>query len=375
MKFAGISGLRGLAMITIIAYHLNQIRPIQNLALWDWKLYQFVSLLPVVVSIFFILSGLLRSLSYWKVIFEDGEIPPFWKGVKDRFFRIAPLFYLALFVSFLWSLSQGVADWKSFFVGFTFFSWVHPSTFFPVPQNGPLWFVVYDMMGNLTVMLFMMILISSIRRVPLRKFWIIVAYFLIGFTILLGLHEVFIYLPFPKLEGIVSVWFPYYNPFIFGVYYLFGALLGGLVLSLGRRKIMPHGVFDILFLISMCSIGYILSFLRGAGDLAYSFPVSPFRFPLIPFLFGVGIFFLLFSKYLSKWMDNRLFLYIGKISYPLYLFHALVLVMIQKFFFSAGFHSFYEWCLFSSMTIIVSILLSSLLLRLEEYFHKKYLTK
>jgi peptidoglycan/LPS O-acetylase OafA/YrhL len=66
-------------MITIIAYHLNQIRPIQNLALWDWKLYQFVSLLPVVVSIFFILSGLLRSLSYWKVIFEDGEIPPFWK--------------------------------------------------------------------------------------------------------------------------------------------------------------------------------------------------------------------------------------------------------------------------------------------------------
>jgi hypothetical protein len=42
-------------MLVIIAYHLNQIRPIQDLALWDWKLYQYFSLLPVVVSIFFIL--------------------------------------------------------------------------------------------------------------------------------------------------------------------------------------------------------------------------------------------------------------------------------------------------------------------------------
>lgn len=371
MKLTWISWYRGFAMLLIVVYHLNQIRPIQNLALWNWKLYQFVSLLPVVVSVFFLLSGLLRSLSYWKVIFEWGENPPFWKWLKDRFFRIAPLFYLALILSFLWSIVLWDPDWKSFFVGFTFFSWVHPSTFFPVPINGPLWFVAYDMMGNIFVMIFMMKVIWFIRYLKIRKQVIIPLSFLFALVILLFLHKVFISLPFPTLEGIVSVWFPYYNPFIFGVYYLFWALIGWVVYYLKKIDIKSGLLFDLTFLFSIIAVWYFLLGIRWAQDLAYSYPISPFRFPLIPFLFWVSIFSLIFSKYLSVWIDNKLFLFIAEISYPLYLFHALVVEVLKKFFFS-GQLDLADWFFLSVGVVFFSVLLSRALLIWERKLLKLF---
>jgi hypothetical protein len=104
---------------------------------------------------------------------------------------------------------------------------VHPDTFFPVAVNGPLWFVVYDMMGNLLVMIVMSSLISLQGKLPgsfpslrMTRGRIIGIWFVLIFVVLVALHFAFISLPFPKGEGIVSVWFPYYNPFIFGIYYL-----------------------------------------------------------------------------------------------------------------------------------------------------------
>ncbi|GAB0174417.1 MAG: hypothetical protein HHAS10_02960 [Candidatus Altimarinota bacterium] len=356
-------------MLCILAYHLNQIRPIQNLALWDWKLYQFVSMFPVVVSIFFILAGFLRSLSYWKVIFDGGEIPPFWKGLKERFFRIAPLFYIALISSFLWSIWLGNQDYKSFFVGFSFLSWAHPSTFFPVAINGPLWFVAYDMMGNILVMIFMMKLLWFFRWLPNKKFSITIIFFTFGFLILLGLHHFFVSLPFPKLDGIVSVWFPYYNPFIFGTYYLFGALLAGFYFWLRKLNFEQSLIFDFIFVLIFATIGVFLYQIRSAPDLAYSSPISPYRYPLVPLLFGLSLFALLFSRYFANWIDNRFFLFIAEISYPFYLFHALILVVVQEFLFPT-LGDFTTWTLLSISVITISVILSMLLIRLEKVWFK-----
>lgn len=365
MKLSWLSWFRWLAMLLIVAYHLNQIRPIQNLSKWNWELYQFIDLFPVVVSVFFILSGLLRSLTYWKVLNEWGELPSFWKWLKDRFIRIAPLFYGALIASFLWSYTQWIVDWKSFFVGFTFFSWIHPSTFFPVAINGPLWFIAYDMMGNILIMGFMMFLVSFIRKHQKQKQLLIPLCFIVWGTVLLALHLLFVSLPFPKLEGIVSVWFPYYNPFIFGMYYLFWAMIGWVIYTLSKFRFKNSVFFDAIFILSIYALYSFLSEIRGATDLAYSFPTSPFRFPFVPFLFGVSIFAIVFSKYISRLMDNRFFLFIGELSYPLYLFHALLLVIIHKLFFPSVL-SFLEWCEFSFIVVTLSVVLSLVLTKCEK---------
>lgn len=54
-NLTGLTGLRALACLSVIAYHLNQQRSIENLASWDWNLYQFVETWPVTVSFFFVL--------------------------------------------------------------------------------------------------------------------------------------------------------------------------------------------------------------------------------------------------------------------------------------------------------------------------------
>jgi hypothetical protein len=57
------------------------------------------------------------------------------------------------------------------------------------------------------------------------------------------------------------------------------------------------------------------------------------------------------------------------------LFHALIIVMIQYFFFGERFQSFREWCIFSSIVLTISLLVSTVLIRLEGFLTKKYLSK
>ena len=103
-KLNGISGLRGIIALIIVLYHLQQIRPLSNLAAWDWAIYQFMGMFPVVVPVFFILTGLLRSLGYWGHILHGERKPDTRKVIIDRWWRIAPAYYVVLVASFVWGI-------------------------------------------------------------------------------------------------------------------------------------------------------------------------------------------------------------------------------------------------------------------------------
>lgn len=97
----GLSGLRGLAALIVIYYHLSQHRTTVGLSEMSWDIYQLTEHLVFVVSVFFILSGFFRSLSYWKKLEKNEPIPRLLPSLKERFFRIAPSYYLALIVSLI----------------------------------------------------------------------------------------------------------------------------------------------------------------------------------------------------------------------------------------------------------------------------------
>lgn len=92
----GLSGLRAIACLAIIAYHLNQLRPTANLSEMDWDIYQFTETLPVIVSFFFVLTGALISMKYWKSIFLGIPIPDTKRTLIDRVLRIGPPYWTAL---------------------------------------------------------------------------------------------------------------------------------------------------------------------------------------------------------------------------------------------------------------------------------------
>lgn len=217
----GLNGLRALACLSVVVYHLNQHRSITALAEWNWDLYQFVSMWPVNVSLFFILSAIMASLPFWRAILRDMHIPKARELMVSRFFRIAPAYYVALASTFLLSLVlYGYTDgaFLRFAAGATFLAWLHPLTFFPVDINGPLWYISYDMMGALLVLATMSILVR-VRKTFIPFFLLIIG------GLLVVLHLWFTSLPFPVLGGIVGEWFPSYNPFIFGLHFLLGIIV------------------------------------------------------------------------------------------------------------------------------------------------------
>lgn len=363
-KLNGISGLRGIIALIIILYHLQQIRPLANLASWDWALYQFMNMLPMVVAVFFILTGLLRSLGYWVHILHGEKKPDTRKVIIDRWWRIAPAYYVVLMVSFVWGVYLAGFTSSSLFgliSGFTFLNWVSPSTFFPTIVNWPLWFIGYDMMWYVFTVL-MMIWLTRIDKKYI--YGSIIAYI----CIFLWLHQVWISLPWIPWEGIMSIWFPHYSPFIFTLYSIMGIIIGGLVTR--YRDSAKSFVWDFTFTISIVTMFSYLWIIRWAPDLAYSYPMSPYRFPLIPGLWAIAIYALIYSRFVWVLMDNRLFAWLGSISYSLYLWHWLVISILLSRVFHHVSTSFTEWSIFSIITITISLIIAAASVRWIEGIRK-----
>lgn len=345
----GLNGLRALACLSVLIYHLNQHRSITDLAQWNWDLYQFVGMWPVNVSLFFMLSAIMASLPFWRAILRDMVRPKAREVIVSRFFRIAPVYYVVLIFTFLLViLLNGYNDgaFLRLAAGLTFLSWTHPFSFFPVDINGPLWYISYDMMGALLVLGTMSILVR------VRKIFIPLVFLIIG-GILIALHFWFTSLPFPVLSGIVGEWFPSYNPFIFGLHFLLGMVVAG-VLIWREKNHSSHSLwYDTLFI--LITIG-LLSFLwniRTSGDFAYSWFHSAHRFPLATIPIALLLLLAPGTKYIGKWLDNHVFHIIARLSYSVYLWHAIIIVLMLQFAFG-GQHDLLmpEWLILVVVTFI-----------------------
>jgi peptidoglycan/LPS O-acetylase OafA/YrhL len=184
------------------------------------------------VSVFFMLSGFFRSLSYWKMIDTPENIPAFSSSLKERFLRIAPAYYVVLVLSLAVTYLIHGSSWidiPAFISGFFFLSWMSPDTLFPVLLNGPLWFISFDMVGWILTSLVMM----GLFRLG-RKYMIL--YFIAIISIVLILHFLWIGLPWPQTERFpANIWFPMYNPFLFFLHFLFGIIAAGIVSVFHQR--------------------------------------------------------------------------------------------------------------------------------------------
>lgn len=350
---SGITGLRGLAALAVVFYHLNQSRSTVGLSELSWDIYQFTEHLVFVVSFFFMTSWLFRSLPYWRAIFQGKPIPDFFSSLRERFFRIAPAYYLALFVTFIFVIAWqwvGLPDFVRLFAGMSFVSWISPQTFFPVEINWPLWFISYDMMGWIIVSGFMGTLAKM--RWKNNKAWIAI-FFAIMAIVLLWIHYIWMSLPWTRWVGIVGEWFPTYNPFLFGLHFLLGATAGGMIVYFEEKK--SHILADVMTLLSFGVLFGFLWNIRGSEDWTYSWPHGPYHFPVVSLLLVIILVLLPFTQYIGQILDNHILTWIATLSYSLYLFHMLVIVSLRRYFFTDIQLWFYNWSIFSILTLILSL--------------------
>jgi len=129
----------------------------------------------------------------------------------------------------------------------------------------------------------------------------------------------------------MSEWFPNHNPFIFGLHFLVGIAVGYFLSSTrtDRRK----WTYDLAWLALVGTLGIFLWEIRDMDDYAYSMWHTPFRFPIATLLIAGIIALLSSTRYVSHFFERKPFQLVARISYSVYLWHALVLALLGKLFF------------------------------------------
>jgi peptidoglycan/LPS O-acetylase OafA/YrhL len=105
-RLAGLDGLRATACLLVFLYHLRwHARPGADtplsLQIGAWNLEPILTRADIGVGIFFVLSGLLLSLPYWRTILNGREWPDYGAFVWRRACRIVPAYYAVLAVVYL----------------------------------------------------------------------------------------------------------------------------------------------------------------------------------------------------------------------------------------------------------------------------------
>lgn len=119
---------------------------------------------------------------------------------------------------------------------------------------------------------------------------------------------------------------------MFGLHFLVGIAVG---YFLSSRPKSAHGkwTYDLAWLALVGILGTFLWEIREMDDYAYSMWHTPFRFPIATLLIAGIIALLSSTRYVSHFFEKKPFQLVARISYSVYLWHALVLVLLGKFFF------------------------------------------
>ena len=352
---SGADGVRALACLMVIFHHLSQ-RLDGNAQTDPIKTVQsFIMSGAVGVSAFFVLSGMLLALPFWKAFLEGREFPNLLEFARRRMLRIAPGFYASLLVSVLltaYFVPDAQAVLTRLLAGLTFTSALHYTTLFPADLNGPLWSIGFEVVCYALMPLFMVAMFAlyakragSGARASLRVglgFWLGV------FVLTLVAHQLILTDLEPDavnrgwdhgLVGGAKYWTPHYNAVGMFGHYILGVLAAGVIVKLRSRRQMPRWGFDALALLAFAAMVGLLWSTRTAPEFSLSIGSQPYFFPAFPLLVALLLATLPFSRLLGLLFDNPFARYTAKLSFGLYIWHYLILELIRLTF-NPNFHYF-----------------------------------
>lgn len=339
-RYAYIDALRGYAIFGVILVHASEMVP--GL---ERPLQRFASQGARGVQLFFVASALTLMIS-WHVR-KDGAIPFFVR----RFFRIAPMFWLAII---FFTLVSGFAPrywapngigWPQVFLTAAFLHGWHPATINSVVPGG--WSIADEMTFYL---------IFPALVFLLRSWWStgLALLFSIALTRVLNPLEVSWFSDQPSYlnEGFRYFWFP--NQ-------LFVFLVGMLVFHLSREiGALPKATLE-----------------SGAAVSAFLILLAPFilvPYPHLVYSLLFGALTLCLSQGAGRWLICLPIRWLGKISFSGYLWHFAILALLPALYQRTGInlvtgnptHSWAYFLAFFATLLGLTVALSALTYRYIE---------
>jgi peptidoglycan/LPS O-acetylase OafA/YrhL len=315
-RIVELDSLRGIACIMVILYHYTsryfEIFKTPNIAFYKFSFGHLG------VELFFMISGFVILMSIQKV--TNG-----WEFLKKRFLRLYPSYWLAVFFTFIVVTFIGLPGRESSIINALInLSMLHE--FIGVPHiDGVYW----SLSVELTFYLIIFLSLFFSKTLFIKFGWILL-------VILSG--TVFL-----KSSLLMTS-----NSFVLKYYHLFYA---GSLFFAYREKMFSTHIFLLLII----------------STLVHEYLLHGFIF-LIPILFFYSLFIALQFN-LLKYISNKFFLFLGFISYPLYLVHQNIGYLIIFHFNKLGFN--YHFGFVSA--ILVSVFLAWILAEFIEPFFQKRL--
>jgi len=314
-RIVELDSLRGIAAIMVVFYHYTS-RYFEIFKLPNIAFYKF-SFGHLGVELFFMISGFVILMSLEKV--SNG-----WEFLKKRFLRLYPSYWVAVFFTFIVVTLIGLPGRESSITNALInLSMLHE--FFGVPHvDGVYWSL------SVELSFYFLIFLTLFFNKTLFIKW--------GWILMLLLS--FIIIKSPSLLSSKS--------FVLKYYHLFYA--GSLFFAWRKKMFSTYLILELLVL-----------------TLIHEYFLHGLLF-MIPILFFYGLFTALQFN-LLKYISNKIFLFLGFISYPLYLLHQNLGYLIIFHLNEMGVN--YHVGLISA--ILVSIFLAWILAKLIEPFIQKKL--
>jgi len=367
-RLAGADGLRAIACLLVVWHHTAQKLNPEGQSPIVSALHFLGMRGEVGVSLFFVLSGCLLSIPFWSSFVEGKPFPSIKKYATNRAARIAPAFWLNLIICSILAVSLFNLEfnWQKFSSAFLFINSYNYSTFFPTELNGPLWSIGLEVSCYLLLPIVLYIIFKVAKSTTFA-----IAGLVAMIVALQVLNPLFIQLFMTDsdqkgwefgMDGGAKLWLPYWNIGSFFTQFLIGSLAALVIVRLRSRQAKSNRLFDLGFVAS--AFGAILLVVArltpGAPD---SFTQQPYVSPFFALFMAVALVCGSQSVYVSRALDNRVFSWLAKLSFGIYLWHMVVIEIIARKFIAnyvyGGVRDVGQWVLLSAIVLGVSIAIAA----------------
>jgi peptidoglycan/LPS O-acetylase OafA/YrhL len=371
-RIGGLDGLRAIACLMVVAHHILPRLP-QNESVLSELIQTFGIMAQAGVSVFFVLSGFLLSLPFWRAGYQLKPMPSLRTYLIRRFARILPAFYLALVVSFVLSISLfesklTIELLARLAAGLTFLNSFHAVTLFPVDVNAPLWSIGFEVVSYFFLFGLMWGAIKVFRQPRASQLWIV---FCLGLIFTLVLHELWVRLIGVAtanigwdygLVGFARTWVPFTNVFALFAHFLIGILAAGASIPIQQRY-QPSLRFDLVY-VGMLVIALVLlatEFLLLSDGFNGVFHLL-YMWPAFPILIAFSLVLIPNTVIFQSMLEVRPLKYIAQVSFGVYIWHMLVVELAARFFvldytYNGGM-TLVSWAMTSIVVLGVSILIA-----------------
>ncbi|MBI4753153.1 acyltransferase [Candidatus Desantisbacteria bacterium] len=353
----GLDGLRGLACLAVFGVHFEQITKIDG-QLGLLSVSRLLENGNTGVAMFFLLSGFLLGLPYWRMKQEEGRKPGFGGYWIRRLARIIPSYFVCL-TGLILINHHGDLQNNDILLHYLFLFNCTEYSIYSI--NPPFWSIAVIVQFYL-VLPMVFLLVSRLRS--FQTFFIIlllscgaygVHFWLIHFTGSLT--------NWPISVDVIRTYGNVLQKSLLAhlPHFLLGTALGWLFLRLKhhemefsfRIRIVSEFAFWVSVVLTIVILGTPL-------DNWCTVPYGRYNYPFIPLLLAIIIVSVPFSELARRLLDSFPIRGLGIISYGIYIYHLPIQHVTDKYMQKTGMNAGENWILFGMISLILSILIASL---------------